>query len=99
MESHLGEDTDRWRSAPPESVAWVSWGNDRIAYHRPSGGTHFLNLASKKLVTEILRQPSDLNGVLAAFGVSETDPDWVMQQNEMRSLLLQLEHLGFIERL
>ena len=33
----------RWRSPPSDSIAWVSWGEDCVAFHRPSGMTHFLN--------------------------------------------------------
>lgn len=89
----------QWHSRPLEDIAWVEWGQDHIAYHRPSGVTHFLNASSKLLITELLREPKGAIEVTKAFGVSEGDTDWPVRFAEMRAMLGQLEHLGFIERL
>lgn len=89
----------RWQSRPIEDVAWVVWGQDHIAYHRPSGSTHFLNAASKYLIAEILTCPKGAEEVTEAFGTRVGDPDWPARFGEIREMLHQLEHLGFIERL
>ncbi len=88
----------RWRSIAPGNIAWVDWGNDHIAYHRCSGITHFLNLSSKQLVTEILREPLGLDDVMQAFGSENGDADWDDRRVEMAQMLERLEHLGFLER-
>lgn len=89
----------RWRSAAPGDTAWVGWGHDHIAYHRPSGKTHFLNASSKRLITELLCEPTDLASIVEAFGVVEGDSEWQAQTDEMHSMLDRLEQLGLVERL
>lgn len=89
----------QWQSRPQNDIAWINWGQDHIAYHRRSGITHFLNASSKQLLTELLREPKDAKEITNAFGASEGDPDWSTQFGEIRALLGQLEHLGFIEKL
>lgn len=88
-----------WLARPLDEVAWIEWGQDHIAYHRPSGATHFLNASSKILITEILRNPKATEEVTAAFGTKTVDPDWSARFEEMHATLEQLEHLGLIEKL
>ena len=89
----------RWQARPLDDVVWVEWGHDHVAYHRPSGATHFLNASSKILITEILSCPKEADEVTKAFGTETDSPDWSARSEEMRAMLEQLEHLGFIERL
>lgn len=79
----------RWRAAPAEHVVWTSWDDDYVAYHRPSGKTHFLNASSHYLLTELLREPRDVQAVADAFGDSSLA--------EVAAMLEHFEHLGLIE--
>lgn len=78
---------------------WISWDDDFVAYHRPSGKTHFLNAASNFLIAGHLVEPRTTDEVALAFrspaaagGHGDTLPDVV-------PLLERLEHLGLIDSL
>ena len=93
-------DTDsapRWRSCKPDSIAWVGWGSDYVAYHRPSGGTHYLNPASRVLLDDILKEPKTevaIEDSLRALGLEDES----LEPGAVRSLLDRFEELGLIER-
>ena len=99
MKKQQGEQNLQWRSVAPPDIAWVDWGHDHIAFHRPSGKTHFLNVASKHLITELLGEPTGLTGIVTAFGVAEGDSEGPAQMDDMRSMLDRLEQLGLVDRL
>jgi len=76
----------------------VSWGDDQVAYHRPSGRTHFLNAASHFLISELLREPRDLEAVVDAFLTDDgngANSDALVRE-EISRLLDRLEQLGLI---
>lgn len=87
-----------WRSRSPDEIIWSIFDGDFIAYHRPSGKTHFLNAASYVLITEVLKESCDVDAVAAVFTDEEKgvrSPDVVAG---FRSLLEHLEILGLIDR-
>ena len=88
----------KWRSQTPEDIMWVVYDDDFIAYHRPSGKTHFLNAASYLLVCEILNEPMDFEDIAKEFASNDIDGDPDGYLEEMTSLLDRLEALGLIER-
>ncbi len=94
MQSQVDKNA-RWRSASADSIVWVSWGDSFIAFHRPSGKTHFLNASSHYLITELLREPADAASILRAFEIGDNDA----RQGEIQSLLEHLDELGLIDRI
>ena len=67
-----------WRASPVEDIAWVRFDDEYVAYHRPSGKTHFLNAATHRLLTDLLVEPAsvatvaigELNLISVTFAVS-----------------------------
>ncbi len=88
----------RWRSNTPSDLVWFDVPPDFIAFHRPSGKTHFLNEASKVLLTELLTEPRDLKEILEVFShdVADDVADGLVER--MGEMLEHLEGLGLIER-
>lgn len=99
MEKRLNEAGAQWQSTAPREITWLDLGDDSVAFHRPSGKTHFLNASSKYLITDLLREPMFLAEVVEAFGVVDGDSERLAQMNEMQTMLDRLEQLGFVERL
>ena len=87
-----------WRSRPPEEIVWAVFGNDYVAYHRPSGKTHFLNAASQLLIRDILTEPTALSAIADEFASEITDSHADAYLEQMRAMLDRLEHLGLVER-
>ena len=87
-----------WRATSPDSVIWVQWGDDHIAYHRPSGLTHFLNAASRKLLNEVLADTPDTATIAAAFPGDSPREISAEHDAEIVAMLARLEHLGLVER-
>ena len=88
----------RWCSPGPDTVSWVDWEDGIVAYHRPSGVTHFLNPSSRILIEDILREPKDVGQVAVALdvpGMPETDRPSL---DDVRSMLERFEELGLIQR-
>lgn len=88
----------RWRSTVPDTIEWVSWGDDYVAYHRPSGTTHFLNASSAGLITGLLNEPKDAEAIAITFSPPVDDEDKAVHLKEILSMLERLEHLGMIQR-
>ena len=89
----------KWGVISPEDIVWAGNGDDWIAYHRPSGKTHFLNAASRSLITDLLAEPASLPEVLEAFGIPADTDESASEVAGMRSLLDRLVNTGLIERL
>ena len=87
----------KWCSRSSAEVVWFDAPPDFIAFHRPSGKTHFLNEASKVLLTELLTVPRDLGEILEAFSPNDDD-EARRHVLPMQDLLTHLEALGLIER-
>lgn len=87
-----------WRSRPQDRIVWAFFDNDFVAFHRPSGKTHFLNAASYLLLNDVLGEARDLPYILGVFDSDETPRDDEAYASEMLSLLHRLETLGLIER-
>ena len=90
--------SSRWRSRPQDEIVWVRFGKDFVAFHRPSGKTHFLNTASKILLTDILVEPKDLASILEEFASQATDDSADAYLEQMQAMLDRIENLGLIER-
>lgn len=104
MQQDRGEPVARWRACEPGAIVWVCWDDDFVAYHRPSGKTHFLNTSSHYLLSDLLLEPRDAEAVRRAFEApaantdGNTDDDSDDLQREVESLLDHFEQLGLIER-
>lgn len=84
-------DSRRWRAVDPLDIAWIGWEESFVAYHRPSGKTHFLNAFSHWLLTEFLIEPTTLGEVQSA-----TSDD--ANAGEISALLERFEELGLLVR-
>jgi len=89
----------KWRCAKsPDEIVWAHFDEDYVAFHRPSGKTHFLNAASHRLICEILTKAQDLDEIVGEFVVDENDRDPAAHVGKMRAMLDHLENLGLVER-
>ena len=92
----------RWRSRPDDELAWLQLEDDFVAFHRPSGKTHFLNAASHELIRDVLAAPRSIEEIAAAIlkgeealDVDEGTGEFVAR---LEDLVFRLEQLGLIER-
>lgn len=98
-ETIVQPDVPRWQALPPDTIAWTEWDADHyIAYHRPSGITHYLNAASAALITEILTDAADAKAVAKAFEPAMGGTDWGEHLAEITATLEHLEILGLVRR-
>ena len=88
----------KWQSTSPGDILWVEWERNFVAYHRPSGKTHFLNAASEILLTEILAEPKDAESVADEFSAEVTGDRADEYLEQITSMLERLEQLGLLER-
>ncbi len=98
MSAEPVSDVIKWRSRSSAEIDWFDVPPDFIAFHRPSGKTHFLNAASKVLLTELLTLPRDIGEILEVFPSDEDDDEAHRHIIGMQKLLAHLEALGLIER-
>ena len=87
----------QWRSSPQTDFLWFGWDDEFIAFHRPSGKTHYLNNASEQLLTRILLVPMNAAEIAAEYaGAGNFNDQFV---DEMMTMLEHFEDLGLVERL
>lgn len=90
-------DLVRWRAAQPGCIAWAHCGNRVVAYHRPSGKTHFLNDASYALLSDVLGKPRTLEEIAhTMFGGDDDAPDAFVEQ--LYGQLDRFEQIGLVYR-
>lgn len=87
-----------WRARSPDEIVWAHFDEDYVAFHRPSGKTHFLNAPSYRLICEILTEARDLDAIIGGFVTDENDSDPAAHVGKMRAMLDHLENLGLVER-
>lgn len=87
-----------WRASPVDDTAWVQFDDEYVAYHRPSGKTHFLNAATHRLLTDLLVEPARLATVAAAFAAGSSASPVGNVEKELRATLSHLESLGLVAR-
>jgi PqqD family protein of HPr-rel-A system len=87
-----------WRASPVDDTAWVQFDDEYVAYHRPSGKTHFLNAATHRLLTDLLVEPASLATVAAAFAAGSSASPVGNVEKELRATLSHLESLGLVAR-
>jgi len=88
----------QWRARPADEVVWRALDEDYVLYHRPSGKTHFLNAASRSLLSDILTTPQTAAAAadaLASRSGVAADAAFVATVTDT---LAQLDHLGLIDR-
>jgi PqqD family protein of HPr-rel-A system len=87
----------RWRAGPANELVWSELGTDYVAYHRPSGRTHFFNAATAVLLEHVLAVPRTAAAAadeLAAREHAAIDADFVAA---VADSLAHLASLGLIE--
>jgi PqqD family protein of HPr-rel-A system len=87
----------RWRAADPRTLDWAVWDSECVLFHLPSGKTHLVNLATHRLLADLLHTPLDLEQIEAGLGA-----DWPAEERESlragtQELLWRLEELGLVE--
>lgn len=87
-----------WRASPVDDTAWVQFDDEYVAYHRPSGKTHFLNAATHRLLTDLLVEPASAATVAAAFAAGSSASPVGDVEKELRATLSHLESLGLVAR-
>jgi len=87
-----------WRARSPHEIVWAHFDEDYVAFHRPSGKTHFLNASSYLLICEVLTEARDLDAIIGGFVTDENDSDPAAYVGKMRAMLDHLENLGLVER-
>jgi PqqD family protein of HPr-rel-A system len=91
--------TKVWQGPDADAISWAQWGDDFVAYHRPSGRTHFLNTASHYLIAELLASPADIDAIASAFAPPTASDDRQAHLEEISAMLEWLDQLGLIRRL
>ena len=84
-----------WRARSPDDLVWAQFGDDYIAFHRPSGKTHFLNLASYFLICEFLLEARDRAAIAAEF--VPDDDDALAFDDQLLAMLEHLRGLGLVD--
>ncbi|WP_405240421.1 HPr-rel-A system PqqD family peptide chaperone [Lentisalinibacter orientalis] len=100
MRPRSSDDSPSWYVPFPDDLIWASWGDSYVAYHRPSGKTHFLNSASHELLCEVLRESADIEAIARDFA-PVNDNDGVVSsrdREQLAALLNHLEELGLVRR-
>ena len=87
-----------WCCQSPDDIAWAAFDDDYVAYHRPSGKTHFLNESSKRLICEILNERRTLAEVVEAFDALSDVDERNQYNRQMKATLDHFENLGLIDR-
>lgn len=77
---------------------WANYGESCVVFHRPSGKTHVLNSASYRLLTDILQRPEDTVTIAAKLLDIAADEVPASKLEEVHSLLVRFEYLGFVDR-
>ena len=90
--------TTRWRSRKADEIVWFDISPDFVAFHRPSGKTHFLNAAGKLMLTDTLLEPADLPSILGTTSSEMGDEAFITLRNQMKVMLEHFETLGLVER-
>lgn len=98
----------RWRAVAQGEFAWANEGEAPVLYHRRSGCTHFVNVATALLLQEILLEPKDAGEAAAALAAAqaapgeatpgEVPPEESGLPGQVQAILLRLEELGLVER-
>ena len=87
----------KWTTGAADELIWANWGDAFVAYHRPSGRTHFLNQASYDLLLGFLSTPQDMHAIAAQVGLRpDENPD---DLDELEGFLERFEELGLIRPL
>ncbi len=85
-----------WTTTNPDDLVWAEWDDTYVAYHRPSGRTHFLNRASYELLTDYLRTPREAARLAEQFDLDiDGNP---ADREELDGFLERFEELGLIRR-
>lgn len=87
-----------WRARSQDEFVWAHFDADYIAFHRPSGKTHFLNAASYRLIGEVLNEARNLDAIVAEFVTEEDNRDLAAYVEQMKAMLDHLESLGLVDR-
>jgi PqqD family protein of HPr-rel-A system len=87
----------RWRAADPETLDWVSWNGEFVLFHRRSGKTHFVNGATASLLRDILREPCDLDAIVARLAPGASGDEYAEIRAATLEQLWRLEELGLVE--
>ena len=90
--------SQKWRSRSPDEIVWAQFDDEFVAYHRPSGQTHFLNAASHLLICDMLREPRDFVGIAGEFASDDIDGHLRDYREALQAMLDRLEMLGLVER-
>jgi len=89
----------KWRSRSSSQIVWAIFDQDYVAFHRPSGKTHFLNEASYLLISEILAEPQSLDTIIRELLSGEDEANPAAYAGQMRAMLDHLENFGLVDRL
>ena len=76
----------------------MQFDDEYLAYHRPSGKTHFLNAATHRLLTDLLVEPASVATVAAAFAADSSASPVGDVEKELHATLSHLESLGLVVR-
>lgn len=87
-----------WRAAGRESLLWARYDDEYVVYHRPSGKTHYVNMASALLLQSVLVEPKTAAVAAEQLGVEQSaavDSEFVERVGQ---LLVRFEELGLVVR-
>jgi PqqD family protein of HPr-rel-A system len=88
----------RWRAGPAQELVWSNLGDMCVAYHRPSGRTHFFNEATADLLEHVLAAPRTALAAAEALAAREEAVPDAAFVAAVADSLAHLAHLGLIKR-
>ena len=91
--------TPRWRVLSPDQLLWADCGDAFAVFHRPSGKTHFVNLATALLLREVLVAPTTAEQAAVQLAKAAGVADGTGSPPPVVELLQHLETQGLVERL
>lgn len=87
-----------WRAVPANELHFAQWGDDVVLFHRTSGLTHLVNIATVVLLREVLAEPSTLDTAARALVTAQNAQADEHFLSELAELIQRLEGLGLVER-
>ena len=89
----------RWRSIPPDAIAWREWDGEYVVRNERSGSTHLLGPLGGRVLQVLLRADAplsvvDIGAALDAASDAVADPE---RYAPIDAVLAEFQRLGLAE--
>ena len=87
----------KWR-ATPDATKFMILDDNALAYHRPSGATHLLNIPAVEILRSLEARHADIDFIMSDLKFDRSGNGQELSRNEILLTLERLEELGLIQR-